>query len=332
MAHPAARVLAVLELLQTHGRLTGPEMARRLGVDQRTLRRHLARLEEMGFPLTAERGRAGGYQLVSGFKLPPMMFTSDEALAVSVGLRAARELGMAAAGPAVESAQAKLARVLPEGLRRRLRAVDEAVTLDLHRASAPGDNRALVELSTAAQERRVVHLRYRSPRGDESARDFETYGLVFRGGHWYAAGLCRSREALRTFRLDRIVALEPRPQRFEPPAGFEALAHVTRSVASIPRAHAVEVLLEADLPAARRAVFGALGTLEPAPGGVLLRIQADDLSWVARELARLPFAFAVRSPAALRGELSRLAARLRRTAGRRAGSRGGRPGAPAPAG
>lgn len=206
------------------------------------------------------------------------------------------------------------------------------MTLDLLRPTSPGDNRALVELSVAAQERRVVHLRYRSPSGGESARDFETYGLVYRGGRWYAAGRCRSREARRSFRLDRIVAVEPRPERFAAPAGFDVLAHVDRSLATIPRAHAVEVLLRADLSAARRAVFGALGTLEPVPGGVLLRIQADELGWVARELARLPFAFEVREPAALRAELRRLAGRLRRTAGRRAGSRRAAPAAAAPGG
>lgn len=349
MPHPATRVLAVLELLQTHGRLTGPEMAQRLGVDVRTLRRHLAVLEEMGIPLTAERGRAGGYALMPGFKLPPLMLTADEALSVALGLRAVRGLGLTGSGPAVESAQAKLARVLPEGLRRRLRAIDETVSLDfgsldfgtrdsgsLARSggAAAGASRALAELSAAAQERRVVHLRYRSASNSESARDFETYGLVYRSGHWYAAGRCRSREALRSFRLDRVVTVEPLPERFARPEGFDALAHVTRSVAMLPRAHAVEVLLHADLAAARRAVFGALGTLEPAEGGVCLRIQADELDWVARELARLPFAFEVRAPAALRRELSRLAARLRSTArsGRRAGSRGGAPAARAPAG
>ena len=92
--HPTTRVLAVLELLQAHGRISGPEMARRLDVDARTLRRYIAILEEFGIPITAERGRYGGYALVAGFKLPPMMFTDDEALALSVGLLAARSLGL----------------------------------------------------------------------------------------------------------------------------------------------------------------------------------------------------------------------------------------------
>ncbi|MBK8598923.1 MAG: YafY family transcriptional regulator [Holophagales bacterium] len=314
MAHPTTRVLAVLELLQTHGRMTGPELARRIRVDVRTLRRYLVLLEEMGIPLTAERGRQGGYELVSGFKLPPMMFTSDEALALSVGLLAARGLGLAGAAPAVASAQAKLTRVLPAGLKRRLRAIDETVTLDLLRPISPEDNRALVDLTEAAQERRLVLLRYRVPTGRESARDFETYGVVYRGGCWYAVGLCRTSNQLRSFRLDRVVTVEPREERFARPADFDALAHLTRSIATLPRAHAVEVLLHAEPEAAQRAVFGALGTLEPVPRGVLLRSQVDDLGWLARELARLPFDFEVRSPAALRTALGSCARRLLRAA------------------
>src|SRR6185295_13658768 len=129
MSAPTARVLAVLELLQTHGRMPGSELARRLGVDPRTVRRYVVSLEDLGIPVTAERGRDGHYMLVSGFKLPPMMFTDDEALALAVGLRAARELGLAEAPAAVSGAQAKLERVMPDGLRRRLRAVGERVTL-----------------------------------------------------------------------------------------------------------------------------------------------------------------------------------------------------------
>src|SRR6266849_6624372 len=107
MPRPTTRVLAVLELLQTHGRMSGAELARRIEVDGRTVRRYISMLEELGIPITAERGRDGAYMLVAGFKLPPMMFTDDEALALSVGLLAARGLGLAGAAPAVASAQAK---------------------------------------------------------------------------------------------------------------------------------------------------------------------------------------------------------------------------------
>src|SRR6476469_1942186 len=130
MHHPTTRVLALLELLQTHGRLSGAELALRLGVDRRTLRRYVGKLEDIGIPITAERGRAGGYALMPGFKLPPMMCTEDETLALSLGLLAARGLGLAEAAPAVASAQAKLERIMPDRLRHRVRAVDETVKLE----------------------------------------------------------------------------------------------------------------------------------------------------------------------------------------------------------
>jgi predicted DNA-binding transcriptional regulator YafY len=314
MHHPATRILAVLELLQAHGQVTGAEMARRLGVDARTLRRYITRLEEMGIPITAERGRHGGYSLVVGFKLPPMMFTADEALALAVGLLAARDLGLAEAAPSVASAQAKLERVMPADLQRRARAIDAAVTLDLSTASPAKDNAALVQLCLAASARRRVHMTYRAADGVATAREFEPYGLVQRGGRWYGVGHCRLRGGLRSFRLDRIESARPLDERFERPVGFDARAHLAFSFATLPRAHAVEVLLHTDLAAARRGLFETVGLLEPVPGGVRLRGQVDDLRWFARELARLPFTFEVRRPAALRSALREVASELLRLA------------------
>src|SRR5689334_2404344 len=143
--------------------MRGSQLAERLQVDRRTVRRYITMLEELGIPITAERGRDGAYMLVAGFKLPPMMFTDDEALALSVGLLASRGLGLAEAAPAVASAQAKLERVMPDKLKRRVSAVDETVTLDLSRPAAALDNAVLVTLSTAAQTKTRVHMRYRTP-------------------------------------------------------------------------------------------------------------------------------------------------------------------------
>ena len=123
MSRATTRVLTVLELLQAHGRMSGSELAERRDVAAHRAAIHLQALEELGIPLMAERGRDGHYRLVAGFKLPPMMFTDDEALALSVGLLAARGLGLAEAAPAVASAQAKLERVMPGGLKRRVRSV-----------------------------------------------------------------------------------------------------------------------------------------------------------------------------------------------------------------
>ncbi len=315
MTRPTTRVLAVLELLQTHGRISGPELARHVGVDSRTLRRYIAMLEELGIPILAERGRFGGYALVAGFKLPPLIFTDDEALALSVGLVAACSLGLADAAPAVAGAQAKLQRVMPPALKRRLRAIDETVALDLSRRNvSPKDNAALVTLSAAAQARQRVHLDYRSGEQQITSRDFDPYGLVWRGGVWYAVGHCHLRRDVRSFRLDRMITVRTLPASFGRPDDFDALAHLTRSVATMPRAHAIEVLLHTDLDRARRETLDAIGVFTPEGDAVRLSAQADDLDWFARELARLPFDFAVLSPAALRKAVQRQSARLSRLA------------------
>jgi predicted DNA-binding transcriptional regulator YafY len=314
MSRPTARVLALLELLQTRRRLTGPEIAARLGVHGRTVRRYVALLQEIGIPLTAERGRDGAYMLVAGFKLPPMMFTDDEAVALSVGLVASRGLGLASAASAAAAAQAKLERVMPDALRRRARAVDETVRLELARPTALADNAALSELTAAAQARDRVRLRYRPREGGVTDREFDAYGLAYRAGRWYAVGWCHLRHGLRSFRLDRVAEVRRLPVSFERPERFDALAHLTTSLARLPRAHAAEVLLRADLATVRRELFPVAGVLEPVAEGVILHAQADDLDWLARELARLPFAFAVRKPRALRSAVAALARRLAREA------------------
>jgi predicted DNA-binding transcriptional regulator YafY len=310
MYHPTTRVLAVLELLQTHGRMTGAAMAERLAVDGRTLRRYIGLLEEMGIPITAERGRYGGYSLVAGFKLPPMMFTDDEALALSIGLLAARGLGLAEAAPAVASAQAKLERVMPVNLKRRVRAVDETVTLDLSRPVTPGDNAALVALSAAAQAQQRVHLHYRAALRNDSERDFDPYGLAYRGGRWYVVGMCHLRHGLRSFRLDRVRDVRPLDACFSRPSQFDALVHLAFSIATLPRAFSVEVLLRTDLKTARDELFASIGVFEQRTEGVLLRSQADDLEWFARQLARLSFAFEIQRPSELKDAVRARANRL----------------------
>jgi predicted DNA-binding transcriptional regulator YafY len=300
MYHPTTRVLALLELLQTHGRMNGAEMAARLGVDRRTLRRYIASLEEIGIPITAERGRSGGYALMPGFKLPPMMFTEDEALALSVGLLAARGLGLAEAAPAVSSAQAKLERIMPDRLKQRVRAVDETVKLEAVSATAPADNTALVALSGAAQACRRVVLRYRNVNEGQSERRFDPYGLAFRTGRWYALGMCHLRKEIRTFRLDRVVQVDALPESFERPADFDPMAHLVRTLAILPRAFAIEVLLKTDLASARAHMFAEAGVLEETPGGVLVHNQSDELEWFARQLAGMPFEFEIRHPPQLR--------------------------------
>ncbi|MCJ0761782.1 helix-turn-helix transcriptional regulator [Variovorax terrae] len=310
MYSPTTRVLTVLELLQAHGALSGPELARRLEVDGRTLRRYIARLEDLGIPVVAERGRYGAYRLMPGFKLPPMMFTDDEALALSMGLLAVRGLGLADAAPAVQSAQAKLERVMPEPLRRRVRALGETVRLDLSQPEPAADNAVLLALSAAAHEHQRVRLAYRSAQGEASQREVDPYGLAWRAGRWYMAGWCHLRGGLRSFRLDRVQQVEPLQAHFSAPADFDAVRHVALGIASLPRAIGIQVLLKTDLPTAREELFDAIGLFQPCEGGVLLHSQADDLDWYARQLARLSFEVEVRQPDELHAALRRCAQRL----------------------
>jgi len=314
MSQPTTRVLALLEMLQAREVTGGAELARALEVDRRTLRRYIVMLEELGIPIVTTQGRYGGYQVVPGFKLPPMIFSDEEALALAVGLMAARGLGLAQSMPAVASARAKLDRVFPAKLKSRLRAVDESVALELTRPAAVIDQQVLGLLCSASQERRRVRMVYQSRSDEQTEREFDSYGLVYRAGRWYIVGWCHLRRGLRSFRLDRVVSATSLNVPFERPADFDTLAYLKQSITMIPRAHAVEVLLKTDLASAQRALVPYVGVLECVDEGVLLRAQADDLDWIARELARLPFDFSVKSPTALRGAIARISQRLDRLA------------------
>ena len=310
MSHPTTRVLAVLELLQSHAQLSGAELAERVQVDRRTLRRYIAMLEEMGIPITTEQGRYGGYRLVPGYKLPPMMFTEDEAQALSLGLLAARGLGLADAAPAIESVQAKLDRVLSSAPKKTLAALRESVALQTGDARTHADSRLLRILSESAQQRMTAALRYRAADGAATSRDFDVYGLVFRTGRWYVVGLCHLRQGLRTLRLDRVAHAEITPRRFVRPDGFDASEYLSRAMATLPRAIPTEVWVQTDTDCAKREMTPALGIVEPEGTGVVVKGSVDDLEWYARELMRLPFRFEVRAPYALHATVGRLAREL----------------------
>lgn len=310
MNRPTTRILALLELLQTHGRMSGPELARRLEVGPRTLRRYITTLEDIGIPITTERGRHGGYMLVSGFKLPPLMFTESEAVAVSLGLQAARSLGFSEAAPAVASALAKLERVMPADLKRRVRAIGETTTLDLRSGNNAGSSAAMAALATAAQEQQRVQLAYQALNGATTRREIDPYGLVYWRGRWYVVGYCHLRQDLRSFRLDRVTEVRLSAARFTRPQGFDAAAYLKASIATIPRALAVEVLLKADLSTVLAMLPESAGVFEPTADGVLLRTYSDSLEWIARRLAALPCAFEVRAPDALRAAVRDHALRL----------------------
>jgi predicted DNA-binding transcriptional regulator YafY len=308
MSNPTTRVLALLELLQTHGRTSGRELARMLGVGARTLRRYITTLEEIGIPITAERGRDGGYMLVAGFKLPPMVFTNEETLAISLGLIAARSLGAVEAAPAVASAQAKLERVMPQNLQRRLRTLSDTVTVDLAPASTT-DRNVLATLTDAAQSTRRVHFSYVSREEESSQREFDPYGLVFRNSRWYAVGHCHLREDIRTFRLDRLMQLRKLDATFQRPRDFDAAAHLNwQFIDSGSRSIPVELLLHTNLTVASAELGG--GLLLAQREGVRWQAQACSLSGFARHLTQLPFRFEILQPPELKTELRKQAERL----------------------
>ncbi|BBB66731.1 transcriptional regulator [Undibacterium sp. YM2] len=307
---PTTRVLALLELLQNHGQVSGAELSQMLEIDRRSLRRYIVTLEEMGIPIMTSRGRFGGYSIMPGFKLPPMMFNEEEGFAISIALTAARQLKLLDVAPSIESAQSKLQRILPDQLRQRLRAADTAIELNLQPAAMPADKEVLVKLSHAVAHKQSINLQYRSVSDMVSERKLDAYGLAFHATHWYVVGFCHLRQDIRSFRLDRVMRAELLSQQFTSPPDFSVISYLRSAVASIPRAYSVELLLKTDMQYARRYLSDAIAVLEQTTGGVLLYNQSEDLSWFARQLAALPFDFEVRKPAQLQDELRKVAERL----------------------
>lgn len=313
MSGPTTRVLTVLELLQTHGQIGGAELSERLGVDRRTIRRYITVLEELGIPVMTEQGRYGGYRLVAGFKLPPMMFTEEETLAVSLGLLAARQLGLTDAAPAIASVQAKLERVMPANLKKRVRGVSDTTRVILPRGEPSLDDRALQTLSVATEAMRTVGFTYHSPDGGGMDRRVDPYGLVFRQGRWYLTGFCHLRKAMRSFRLDRISGVHLLPDTFQRPPDFDAAEFLSESFLSWGRTHEVSLLLHTDRESAAT-VFDCHSScadgFEQCEDGLLLTTRTDSFEWFAWWLAQLPFRFTILKPDGLKDALREHATRL----------------------
>jgi predicted DNA-binding transcriptional regulator YafY len=311
VSHPTIRVLAMLELLQARRQLSGAELAAGLGVDQRTVRRYALRLADLGIPVTAERGRYGGYRLLPGYRLPPLMLTDDEAAAVVIGLLAAERLGQPVAG--ISTALAKIQRVLPAALSERVAALRQTLgfTQYQRRPAVAADTGIVLTLAQAASQHQRVRLRYRSHAEQDSERDLDPYGLVLHSGRWYVTGRDGKSGQLRTFRVDRVSEALLSGVSFDPPADFDPVQHVTRSLAAVPYAHEIEVVLATTLANAQRRIPPTVATLAETEGGVLLTGRAEHLPGLAAMLAGLGWPFTVRRPAALRDEVRALSDRLR---------------------
>lgn len=314
----------MLELLLSRERIGVPELARRLEVGERTVRRYAALLREMGIPVEAELGRYGAYSLRSGHRLPPMMFTDEEALGLALGLLAARHLGLAGVAPAVEGALAKLERVMSEALRGRVRALQKTVSIAATRPQAPARSKALLTLAAAVGEQRRVLLRYRSGSSRETEREVDPYGVMHREGYWYAVGHCHLRRGMRLFRLDRVLEAEMLGETFARPVGLDSPGAMLSAVANTPGDRwSVEVLLEARVEEVRGQLPSVGLSLEKTEGGTLLRCSTWSLEWPARLLAVLDCSFVVRRPVELRDALELRAekiATLAKRTGREASS------------
>jgi predicted DNA-binding transcriptional regulator YafY len=308
--HPTTRVLTVLELLQARGRLSGPEIAERLEVDLRTVRRYVTMLQDLGIPVEAERGRHGGYRLRPGFRMPPLVFTDEEALSVMLGLLAARQLGLMTTAATVEGALAKLERVMPPDVRARVTAVQESLAIDPVRGAAIPASATVLTLGTAVRECRRVQLRYASAEGTETERRVDPYGLVHLVGRWYAPGYCHLRSDLRLFRLDRIRAVDLLDEEFTRPPRFDPLAFVQDALAAAPSAWHIEAVLATSFAEARKAIPMYEAALEPLDDSVVIRLNAECLDAAARYLVRLGWPFTVRHPPELRTVLRHLSAEI----------------------
>jgi predicted DNA-binding transcriptional regulator YafY len=318
MYHPTTRLLTVLELLQTHGQMSGAELGARLEVDARTVRRYIMMLQDIGIPVETEMGRYGGYALRSGFKLPPMMFTNEEAFALILGLLAARKMGLAAAATAVEGTLAKLYRVLPENLRETVQAIENTLIVDLAEGQ-PGQQLQggmLAAFSVAVQQHQQVTFTYRA-KDELTERRVNPYGIVLHDSAAYLIGYCHLRDGIRIFRLDRIGNVNLLTENFAPPPpDFDSAAYLMHSIATIQDRWMVEVILATTLEQAAKVIPRGMGVLEAHPDGVLFRTGAQDIDWLALKLISFGFPLTICQPPELRAAFERLAQTISETARR----------------
>ncbi|RST22400.1 YafY family transcriptional regulator [Streptomyces sp. WAC04770] len=343
MLETSARLLRLLSLLQAHRDWSGADLAERLGVTPRTVRRDVEKLRELGYPVNASPGTGGGYQLGAGAELPPLLLDDEEAVAVAVGLRTAAGHGIEGIGETSVRALAKLEQVLPARLRHRVSALQTA-TVPLTRGDGSTiDPRTLTTLASAATGQERLRFAYRSGDGTETRRQVEPYRLVSTGRRWYLMAYDLLREDWRTFRVDRVsepfatgARFTPRPLPVE--GGGEdgggggaedAARYFARSMAGRQPELRLDVWFAAPAEFVVARLPPTLGVPEPVPGpdgenpggensGNACRLRSsctDSLEWVALRLALLDCEFTVQGPPELVEHLGRLGARLTRAAG-----------------
>ncbi|MGW3345132.1 helix-turn-helix transcriptional regulator [Nonomuraea rubra] len=318
-----SRLLALLSLLQLPREWPGSELSERLGVSRRTVRRDVERLRDLGYPVEATMGAAGGYRLVAGAAMPPLLLDDEEAVAITVGLSTAARHPVQGIEEASVRALAKLEQVLPARLRHRVRSLGGA-TVPMPALDGPQvDPGRLTALAVAVTGRERVRFAYRANDGATSRRLVDPHRLVAAGRRWYLLGHDLDRDDWRIFRIDRIDELRPTGARIaprEPPDG-DAAAYVAEKLYS--SAPTYEAVVTVHAPATEP--LRSLGEVTPIGAGLCrLRMHADTLDWLAFRLTTLDCEFEVHEPDELTAHLRHLAARLTRAAGGRPRA-GGRP-------
>ena len=315
MLETSARLLRLLSLLQTPRDWTGTELAERLGVSARTVRNDVDKLRELGYPVLATRGAAGGYRLGAGAAMPPLLLDDEEAVAVAVGLRTAAGGAIAGIEDAALRALAKLEQVLPSRLRSRVGTLQSVITP----VPVPGaplvDPDVLTAIAAACRSRERLRFWYLSHDGTRSDREAEPYQLVNWGRRWYLVAFDVRRADWRTFRVDRITVRTPGGGRFTPrPLPSDDLAGwVSQRVAFAGwryRAR-VKVLAPAAMVLERIGPYvGAVTAVDDESS--VLDTGSDSLETLAVYLGLLGYEFRVESPAELAGHVRELADRYQR--------------------
>jgi predicted DNA-binding transcriptional regulator YafY len=313
----SARLLRLLTLLQSRRSWTGPELAVRLEVTARTLRRDVDRLRSLGYPVHSTSGVAGGYRLGAGTELPPLLLDDDEALAVSLGLRTAASGSVTGMEEVALRALTKLEQVLPARLRRRLSALHASI-VPLTRSGPAVDARTLTTVATACRDHARLTFGYRGNDGAATTRRVEPSGLVHTGLRWYLVAWDVTRDDWRTFRVDRITSKVTAGASFfprSPPEGGLG-AYVSRSVSLSPYPVRARVLLQAPIAEMAERISPATGTLESVdPRSCLLLVGAPSLDALAGWMLLLGVDFEIREPPEARAHLRRLGERAFRAAG-----------------
>jgi predicted DNA-binding transcriptional regulator YafY len=314
MTDTAQRLLRLLHLLQARPVWSGEELADRLEVTTRSVRRDIERLRGLGYPVRSSQGHGGGYQLGPGASLPPLLLDDDEAVAVAVSLHFAARNAVAGVEEAAVRALATLDQVTPAPLRRRILDITSTTSL-LEDPAVPVDGRLLLTLARAIRSTLRVTLEYTARDGARSARRVEPYRLVTARRRWYLMAWDLDRDDWRTFRLDRMESAEVGTWSFTARPHPDPVDYVHRSISLSPYRvlGRIRVLAPVDEVRARIAPLQGVAT-EEGDGTTLLEIGGDDGDWIARELAVLGLPFEVLAPTELRDAVRRLAGELLRGA------------------